>query len=215
MPFINVHTHNSKAENLSIINLFPRDADNIEKDKYYSIGIHPWEVSKANLKEQLSIIERIVLQKNILAIGEIGLDKLHNDFELQEDVFNKQFEIAKKHNKAIIIHCVKSYSELLNFIKSNNLKVPVIIHRYSGNKTIADELIKLGCYLSFGHELFNSKSKTQKVFKNISPEYIFLETDDSNIEIVEIYKKAAEIKKIDVAELQKIIEENFKKCFKR
>jgi len=62
--------------------------------------------------------------------------------------------------------------------------------------------------------LFNDKSKVQRVFKSIPTEHIFLETDDSDITIQEIYKKASEIKKIKVEMLQDTVFENFKRCFK-
>lgn len=209
MKFINIHTHNKTDDKLSVISIFPEEAGLIEENKFYSLGIHPWEVSKININEQLTIVEKFASFKNIIAIGEIGLDKYHDNFELQKDIFLKQIKIAETHNKPIIIHCVKAFSELLGFLKKNKICVPVIIHRYSGNKTIADELIKFGCRLSFGHELFNSKSKTQRVFKNIPINKIFFETDDANIYIEDVYKKAAEIKSIKPMDLKKAIFDNF------
>ena len=89
----------------------------------------------------------------------------------------------------------------------------MIIHRYSGNKTIADQLLKYNCYLSFGHELFNTKSKTASIFKNILNTNILLETDDSDLSVFEIYQKAAELKKINIEDLKVIINKNFTKCF--
>jgi Tat protein secretion system quality control protein TatD with DNase activity len=51
------------------------------------------------------------------------LDKLHPNFDLQKDVFLKQIDIAETQKKPIIIHCVKAYSELLEILKSKNLKI--------------------------------------------------------------------------------------------
>ncbi len=214
MKLINIHTHKKQDNNLSIINLFPEEHSFINERKNYSIGIHPWEVSKVDVDEQLKIVERYSFSKNIIAIGEIGLDKYHQNFYLQKEVFLKQIAIAQKSNKPIIIHCVKAFSDLLHILKSEIISVPIIIHRFSGNKTIADKLIDFGCYLSFGHELFNSKSKTQRVFKSINLKNIFFETDDANIKIEEVYKKASEIKLIKSEVLKQQISDNFQNVFK-
>ena len=213
MHFVNIHTHKESKLRFALTNIFPEDAQKIEENKYYSIGIHPWEVTNVDIDKQLNIVKELAEKKNVLAIGEIGLDKYRENFDLQKKVFLKQVQIAKEYNKPIIVHCVKAYSELLEILKTKIQKVPVIIHRYSGNKTIADELIKFGCFLSFGHELFNEKSKAPRVFKKIPLENIFLETDDSEIDIKEIYQKASDIRAIDIEDVQNAVFSNFNKCF--
>ncbi|MCD4791601.1 MAG: TatD family hydrolase [Bacteroidales bacterium] len=214
MQFIDIHTHSGKNDYFSIINLFPEEVNKIEKDKYYSLGLHPWEISNVNIDKQLSIIKEYADVNNIIAIGEIGLDKYKDAFELQHNVFLKQIQIAEEHNKPVIVHCVKAYSELLSVLKEKRLSIPVIIHRYSGNKTVAEQLMKFGCYLSFGHELFNTKSKVQRVFNTIPVEHLFLETDDSDKDIKQIYQKASEIKNLEIEILIKAINTNFENCFK-
>ncbi|MCF6184653.1 MAG: TatD family hydrolase [Bacteroidales bacterium] len=213
MLFIDIHTHNKIQKNFALINLFPDDISEISETKFYSAGIHPWEVTKINIPKQLFVIENAVKLKNIIAVGEIGLDKLRPDFELQKDVFLKQLHIAATYKKPLIIHCVKAYFELLEILKKENLSIPIIIHRYSGNITIAAELIKFGCFFSFGHELFNEKSKTPKVFKKIPVKNIFLETDDADISIEKVYEKAAEIKEVSTEEISEYILSNFKFVF--
>jgi TatD DNase family protein len=214
LEFINIHTHNKNCNNTCIINLFPNEVAFFEDNNFFSIGIHPWDVAIIDIEKQIRIVKEYSHKKNILAIGEIGLDKYREDFELQKEMFLKQIDIANHVEKPIIVHCVKAYSDLLEILKNKNLKIPIIIHRYSGNKTIAKELLKFGCFLSFGHELFNSKSKLQKVFKQQPLENIFLETDDSKISIENIYKKASEIKEIDIESLHEAILFNFVNVFR-
>jgi len=214
MQFIDIHTHNNTiTENLSIINVFPEDVYKISENKYYSLGLHPWEISNVNIDTQIKVINKNAQRKNILAIGETGLDKYKPDFQKQTEVFLQHIKIAEAHNKPIIIHCVIAYSELLEILKKEKLKIPIIIHRYSGNKIIADQLLKFNCYFSFGHELFNTKSKTAKIFKSIPETNVFLETDDSQMSIVNIYQKASEIKNINLEELNVNINHNFINCF--
>ena len=215
MKIINIHTHNHNTNTISVINLFPEDVDKIVPDKLYSVGIHPWNVTKINITEQLQTVAETVQKKNVIAVGEIGFDKLHPEFDLQKEVFFKQIKIAEENGKAIIVHCVKAFSELLEILKKEKPTVPIIVHRYSGNITLAEQLIKFGCYLSFGHELFNEKSKTPKVFKKIPLKNFFLETDDADIHISEVYQKAAELKNITDKDITEAVFSNFNNCFKQ
>ena len=214
MHFVNIHTHKETTERFVIQNIFPEDSDKIEIHKYYSVGIHPWEVTKVDVDKQLNIVKEVAKKKSVLAIGEIGLDKYKDEFEFQREVFLKQINIAKRQNKPIIIHCVKAFSELLEILKAEKTNVPILIHRYSGNKTIADQLIKFGCFLSFGHELFNKNSKVQRVFRSIPLEHIFFETDDAEIYIKDVYQKASEIKAIETDKIKQAVFSNFKTVFK-
>jgi len=215
MTFINIHTHNHNTSSFSVINIFPEDVDNIVPEKLYSAGIHPWNVTKINIPEQLQIVSETVQKENIIAVGEAGLDKLHPNFDKQKDVFIKQIKIAEANKKPLIIHCVKAFSELLEIFKKEKPAEAIIIHRYSGNITLAEQFIKFGCYLSFGNELFNEKSKTPKVFKKIPLKNIFLETDDADIQISSVYQKAAELKTIPVEFIAAAVSSNFKICFNR
>lgn len=211
--YIDIHTHQKKNDVVSVLNLFPEELSKINDTAYFSVGLHPREVSKVNIERQLELVENSAIHKNILAVGEIGLDKYKAEFELQKDVFIKQIKIAEKFKKPIIIHCVKAYSELQEILKKMDFKLPIIIHRYSGNITIAEELIKLGSYFSFGHELFNERSKTPKVFTKIPISRIFLETDDFNISVQEVYAKASELKDVNIMEIILGIKKNFQDCF--
>ncbi len=213
MHFVNIHTHKGMNSGFALINVFPDNALKIEENKFYSIGIHPWEVIKVDIEKQLNIIREFSGRKNVIAIGEIGLDKLRENFDLQRDVFLKQIHIAKELQKPVIIHCVKAFFELTEILKAEKLNVPIIIHRYSGNITMADLLIKFGCHFSFGHELFNEKSKVQQVFKSIPIEHLFLETDDAEIDIKDVYQKASELKAVELDTIKERLFNNFNKVF--
>ena len=68
--------------------------------------------------------------------------------------------------------------------------------------------------MSFGAEIINNK-KLQEVVLEIPLPLILLETDTAEIEIPAIYNKVAEIKKMEVAAIQKEIKQNFKNIFKK
>ncbi len=211
--YINIHTHQVHEGEFEILNLFPEEVGMIIPQKYYSLGIHPWDVIPHEMELRIKTVETFSTYDNVIAIGEIGLDKLKPNFELQMEIFKKQIDIASGMNKPFIVHCVRAYSELIEIINQKDISVPMIIHRYSGNKTIADQLIRKGCYLSFGHELFKERSKVPSVFRSIDNEHVLLETDDSELDIKRIYQKGAEIKSMKLEEFTDLIEKNFRTCF--
>ena len=88
-------------------------------------------------------------------------------------------------------------------------KVPMIIHGFNKKRTIADELLAKGFYLSFGKSVIY-QVYLQEILKAVPFNRIFLETDTADFDIVELYYRVAEIKGLSVENLQEIITENFK-----
>jgi len=212
MKFINIHTHNTVNSNatLAIVNQYPNSEN---YNSYFSIGIHPWYINKEKTTSELILIEEKLLHKNCLAIGECGLDKLIEiDFNYQIEVFKQQIEISEKYKKPLILHCVKSFQEIIQLKKEMKPIQPWIIHGFNKNTQVASSLIKNGFFLSFGKSLLKS-IKLQEALASISLEKIFLETDDSTIVIEEIYKKTATIKGIELEKLKEIIYKNFNSIF--
>ena len=68
-------------------------------------------------------------------------------------------------------------------------------------------MLKHGFFLSFGKSVLYNLS-LQSILKEIPIDKIFLETDDTDFDIAELYQKVSEIKEISLEELQKKISEN-------
>ena len=99
MMFLNTHTHHlsHQSDVLELYNQFPNELN--LNAKIYSIGIHPAYINSTTIDEETHLINHHILDKNCLAIGEIGLDKLcETDFNLQIEVFEKQIKIAEENN---------------------------------------------------------------------------------------------------------------------
>jgi TatD DNase family protein len=213
VKFINLHTHEAKnqANVLELINQYPQEFDS--EISSYSIGIHPWYSVKERLESDLEIIESKMQDKNCLAIGECGLDKrIEIPLPFQQMVFEKQLELAVQYQKPVIIHCVAAFNEVIAIKKKMNISVPMIIHGFSKNQTIAQQLIDHGFYLSFGKYLIRNP-ELESVFKSIPNNRLFLETDTIEEGIEEIYHLAAKYKQLSLNELQEIIESNFNTVF--
>lgn len=197
---------------IEVVNL---NLDSTEKPNHYSYGLHPWYIDEFTMEDQLRKLELKADEKRCIAIGECGLDKLSKvDFNLQQKAFVEQIRIANHYKKPLIIHCVKAFNELVNHLNLNNNEVPVIIHGFNNNENIARVLLDHGCYFSFGKALLGYESNAERTLKNIGRKNFFLETDDSEISIKYIYRKASEILGIDEEILKAQVQSNFETIFK-
>lgn len=213
MEFFNFHTHQftNQATVLELVNQYPKEFD--ASIPFYSIGIHPWYIKEEEIDSELKIIEEKLQTENCLAIGECGLDKrIEVPFESQIEVFEKQLILAEKYKKPVVIHCVAAFQEVIAIKKKMKISVPMIIHGFSKNIQLAEQLIKEGFYISFGKYLLrNPDLKT--VFEKIPNDRFFLETDTIEESIMQVYEVAAEYKSITIIELKSIISSNYKKVF--
>ena len=209
MNYYNLHTHHftNQEDVLEIVNQYPHVFDDSLPN--YSIGIHPWYIVEYRIDSDLQIIESKLQSINCVAIGECGLDKrIETPMALQQMVFEKQLALAEKYQKPVIIHCVAAFQEIIAIKNKLKITVPMIIHGFSKNIEVANELIKNGFYLSFGKYLLLN-SELELVFNSVPNERLFIETDTIEEDIKAVYDLAAKYKNIKLAEMQSIIENNY------
>jgi TatD DNase family protein len=214
MQLINLHTHRTnETGDIQILNVFAQDLLPEAPNYLFSTGLHPWHIEKVNPGECFQAINRAAQQKNMLAVGECGLDRsIEVNFAKQSWCFEQQVQIANNHCKPLIIHCVRAYSDIMKHKKENKSGLPWIIHGYNGNMETTLSLIKHDFYFSVGELLLKDVAK-HVTFRSIPINRLFLETDESELSIAEIYTLAAQILKIDQKELSQIIVSNFKTVF--
>jgi len=213
MEYFNFHTHQftNQSDVLELVNQYPKDFD--ESIPFYSTGIHPWYIDENRIDEDLKIIEEKLQTNNCLAIGECGLDKrIEVPFDLQVSVFEKQLELAEKYKKPVVIHCVAAFQEVMAIKKKMKINVPMIIHGFSKNNQLAEQLIAAGFYLSFGKYLLKNPD-LKSVFQNVPNDRFFLETDTIEESIKEVYELASEYKGLNLKELKDIISSNYRAVF--
>lgn len=199
MKFVDIHTHKrfSAADEILVRNLSVNEAEIVldeNSDDFYSVGIHPWDVGKTDEMENL---EKLCDSKQVRLIGECGFDKnIAVTFEVQLQVFQKHVAISEKTKKPMIIHCVGYYNELIALRKQVNPTQQWIIHGFRGKPQLAEQLLKTGFSLSFG-EKYNPES-----VKVCPLEYLFVETDESEKAVSEIYAEIAQLKECPVNEIR-------------
>lgn len=214
MDFLDLHTHKTaiKSGEITIQSLSLTDDIFLAmpKKKPISIGLHPWYASIKKLELHIKYLTVLAKQDNVKMIGECGLDKIKGEsLENQLIILAKQIALAEQLNKPLILHCVKSFAELIAIKEQLKVKVPMIMHGFNKNETLGRQLLDKGFFLSFGAAILKENSAAAKLIKEL--DFFFLETDDSQTSIEEVYHAAAKIKNISIDELKQVIFANWEK----
>ena len=211
---IDLHTHRLKSDStIQILNIFAQDLPLPKDENFYSTGLHPWHIGLVNREACLEAMDQTIINKNLVAIGECGLDRsVVNDFAVQEWYFRKQIELAEKHSKPLIIHCVRAFPELIQLKKEFKSNIPWIIHGFQANQPITLQLIRHNFYFSVGESLLTTQQK-KEILTLIPMDHLFLETDDRDVSISTLYALASQILNLGEEKLSDIILANFKRLF--
>lgn len=210
MDILDIHTHRMPVElGQAIQNCQPAEFDPLA-GAYYSVGIHPWYLTRENLDRQWEMLLAAIQCPQVLAIGEAGLDKLvRTDYMLQQEVFEKQAMLAHEMKYPLVIHAVRSANEIICLRKKMKPSNPWIIHGFRGKKELALQYIQEGIYVSLGEKY------QEEVLWGIPLEYLFLETDESMIDIHCLYERAALLLEIPLCKLMQQVRQNINNVFFR
>lgn len=144
------------------------------------IGIHPWRAG--NISANCWDTMRAILRDNPkLIVGEIGLDKTRDDFELQKHIFAQQIDIATEYNRTINIHCVHAWDTVSHILKSYGKQLPkVVLHSFDGTENAID--FDADLYFSYSPNVANNKYK--KVISSLArvpKNKILVESDSDDL----------------------------------
>jgi len=147
---------------------------------YAAVGWHP--VDAINYKEKhLGYLEELSNHPKVVALGEMGLD-YHWDTspkDVQEKVFRKQIDLAKKLNMPIIIHNREATSDVVRILQEENAEnVGGIMHCYSGSVTEVQKCLDMNFYISLGGPVtFKNVHEVKEVAKIVPIDRLLIETD--------------------------------------
>jgi len=216
VAYVNIHTHilpKTTDNSIAVYNVFAQDVESHKLEGYVSVGLHPWHIHEG-FENDLKRLADFALSKNVLAIGEAGLDKLcATSFDVQEHVFKQQADLASRLRKPMILHAVRSFGEILRIRQVYAESPSWIIHGFRGSIHIARELVGKGFYLSFGSYILNSNEKDFEIVKAVPVSNMFLETDDKEVGISGVYKFVSAAKKMNEEALKKAVFDNFNTVF--
>lgn len=147
---------------------------------YVVVGWHPVDAIDCT-SEDLTWIESLAEHPKVVGIGETGLD-YHWDKspkDIQQEVFRKQINLAKRVNLPIVIHNREATADIVRILKEENAsQVGGIMHCFSGSVETAKECIDMNFMISLGGPVTFKNAKTPKeVATEIPIEKLLIETD--------------------------------------
>ena len=214
IPYTNIHTHRPPTlepkESIGISS-YRLGYDSVLPPAPFSAGIHPWDATEAyhRLPELLQQLKRC----GAAAVGDIGLAHAsgRRNESCQTTVLTAQLQSASALRLPVIIHCVKAFELLMELLAAYSLPA-VIFHGYTGSPQQTERLFAAGYYLSVGPISLRSP-KTEASLREAPLHRLFIETDDSDVPIEQMYTAVGALLNIPVPELKADIYQNFKTVF--
>ena len=147
-----------------------------------AVALHPNEAPVvADLEADLAIIEKLATHPRVRAIGETGLDFFRTEPALQERQkysFRRHIELAKRVDKALVIHDRDAHRAVLDLLIEEGAPTNTIFHCYSGDAEMARECIEKGYILSFAGTLtFKNAPALREAVKLVPLDQLLVETD--------------------------------------
>lgn len=210
MEILDIHTHHSLSDvSLAIRSCLP-GTFSPQAGGYYSVGIHPWYLTAENLERQWDDLQAAAQSPQVLAIGEAGLDKLADvPFSLQLTAFEQQVKLAGRLELPLVIHAVRASNEIIQLKQQYRPRNSWIIHGFRGKEEQALQYLRQGISLSFG-EKYN-----EAALRAVPLDRLFIETDESEVDIHLLYKRAASVRGMAVDELVERVRQNINNVFFR
>lgn len=148
---------------------------------YATVGVHAHEAKLAD-DAAFAGLERLASEPRVVAVGEIGLDYHydHSPRTVQQEVFVRQMELARRAAKPIVIHCREAWPDCLALLRAHWQPhgLPGIFHCFSGDLAVAREGLDMGFFISFaGNITFPKAQELREVARLIPRDRLLVETD--------------------------------------
>ena len=160
---------------------------------------------------------------------QLKMQNFKEEKNLQKRTFTEEIKLAVELDLPVVVHCRNAYTDVLEAITSEKKKygekLRGVIHSYLGRLSYAEEFNRLGFLIAFNGIITYARDY-DKVIKGIPLEYILTETDcpwltpiphrgerNEPSYVKYVAEKLAEVKEIELEEVEKITTENAKKLF--
>ncbi len=196
-----------------------------------AVALHPNEAPVVeDLEADWAIIEKLAQEPRVRAIGETGLDYFRTPPELrkrQQDSFKWHIDLAKRTNKALVIHDRDSHEDVLSVLLEVGAPEKTVFHCFSGDVGMAKTCIERGYILSFaGTMTFKNAPALREAVKLVPHDQLLVETDspflapmphrgalNTPAQIANIVRAMAAERNEDVAELATALSDNAERIF--
>lgn len=194
---------------------------------YASIGIHPHDAKDFNddTYRQLKVWAK---GTRVVAIGETGLDYHYDNSprQVQRDVFEKHLRLAEETGLPVIIHSREAQKDTIEILRRSGINRGVL-HCFSGNMEMAEQVMSLGFYISVaGPVTFKKAIELKEIAGTIPDEYLLVETDAPYLSpepfrgrrnepafIIQTLKQIADLRHVSFEDMARITSLNAKRLF--
>ena len=196
-----------------------------------AVALHPNEAPVvADMEADWAIIEKLAQEPRVRAIGETGLDYFRTEPALrkrQQESFRWHIDLAKRTNKALVIHDRDSHDDVLSILLEVGAPEKTVFHCFSGDVEMAKICIDRGYILSFaGTMTFKNAPALRDALKLVPHDQLLVETDspflapmphrgalNTPAQIANIVRAMAAERNEDVAELATALSVNAERIF--
>ncbi len=151
-----------------------------------AVALHPNEAPRlaeaGKLEEALAEIDSLAGSgDHVRAIGETGLDYFRTGAEgkeAQHHSFREHVRMAKRHDKALMIHDRDAHADVLEVLDDEGMPDRTVMHCFSGDADFAKECVERGAFLSFaGTVTFKNAANLREALLVTPRDRILVETD--------------------------------------
>ena len=146
---------------------------------YAAPGIHPQAADRCGVSD-LNELRRLLQQPGVVALGEVGLDRLVEcPWQVQEELFVQMIRLAREADKPLLIHARRSTERVLELLRQEGAsQVGGIFHAFSGSLETARAIIALNFAIGVGGVVtFATARRLPEVVRGVPPTALVLETD--------------------------------------
>ncbi len=187
------------------------------------MGLHPTSV-KQNYQEELRTIEKHLDPREIIAIGETGIDLYWDKTFLreQEEVFKVQIQWAKEMKLPLVIHARDSFREIFRAMdEAGTIGLRGVFHSFTGSHAELEKALSYGFMIGINGIVTFKNSTLGEVAGSIPLDRLLLETDapflapvpyrgkrNESSYLVEVAAKMADFHNLNKEELGRITSRN-------
>jgi TatD DNase family protein len=192
------------------------------------VGVHPNDAMEST-PHVLEVIDRLAREDAGVGGGETGLDYFrdHTDPEQQEASFRRHIDIARAHDRTLVIHCRDAWQECLDVLDDQGAPPRVVMHCFSGDEAVVDHCADRGWYLSFaGNVTFKNAGPLRTAAAHAPPHLLLTETDSPYLTphphrgkpndpsyLPLVTAQLAALHDLDCAEFADVVEANARRAF--
>ena len=154
-------------------------------------------------------------------MGEVGLDyKAKRKKKAQKAIFGELLQIAKRHNKPVIVHCRYVHETAYHALKEASIE-KAVFHWYSGSLDLIPLIAGDGYYMSATPALLHNPYHAEAI-KAVPLPNLLLETDAPvqyqelaarPVHVQVTLKEVARVKGVSMEEIAAQTTKNAKACF--